>query len=74
MISIVYHKQQQLRETRSLMGFVIMLGKLSQFCFYLYDFSLTAKSVSRKTFAIHQKSTKTARVFSHLTFTVYEWL
>ena len=42
-----------------LMGFVIMLGKLA-FCFYLYDFSLTAKSISRK----NLQFIETAKFFS----------
>ena len=70
--STVNDKSYAREQFCSLMGFVIMLGKLLQFCFYLYGFSLTAKSISRKTFvAIHQKSEKIVKVFSRVSFIIY---
>ena len=40
-----------------------MLGKLSRFYFYLYDFSLTAKSISRENFCNSLKIRETFVVY-----------
>ena len=54
-----------------LMGFVIMLGKLSQFCFYVYDFSLTAKLISREKFCDSIKICENREIFLSCNFFSY---
>ena len=69
----MHSKQQKLHKRKVLWfnGICHNVGKHLQFCFYLYDFSLTAKSISRENFRDSSKSTKTTKVFFRVTFVVY---
>ena len=53
------------------LGFVIMLGKLLQFCFYNHCHLSLQNQLVGKPLVIHQKSAKTAKVFSRVTFVIY---
>ena len=66
----IYHKQQKLSE-RKVLQFNRICENIEKTFMILLAQCCDIHQLVGKTFAVHQKSAKTVKAFSHLTFVVY---